>query len=218
MFNFTKGFSLLQRLGDGMRFMRQLMFMIVVILSFGFSDRIVWGDEPMATLRGPVEEVLAILKDSKYNDPGAKAAQQQRLSEVTENIFDYTEMAKRSLAQNWKIFTPAQRKDFTKAFSQLLENTYTSKVQSGFKDEKVTFLSEEKLTDTVARVKTEIEGQSWDIPVDYSMFLADGKWRIYDVNIQGVSLVMNYRNQFKNILAKESPDQLIERVRNKLTD
>ena len=82
----------------------------------------------------------------------------------------------------------------------------------------MTFLSEEKLTETVARVKTKITGQSIDIPVDYSMFLVNGKWRIYDVNIEGVSLVMNYRNQFKGILAKESPDQLIDRVRNKLTD
>lgn len=200
-----------------MKSKRQFVIPLFFVISFCFLG-LAWAEEPLAVLQGPVEEVLSILKDPEFSAPEAKVRQQEKISGVTQNIFDYTEMSKRSLALHWKNFTPAQRQAFSEAFGKLLENTYTSKVQGGYKDEKVAFLSEEKLSDTVARVKTQITGQSFNIPVDYSMFLANGKWRIYDVNIEGVSLVMNYRNQFKNILAKESPVQLIERVRNKLTD
>lgn len=193
-------------------------FILFIYGIFIFFCPMAVAAEPMDALQNPVENVLAILKDPELSTPEAKTLQQEKISVVTQDIFDYTEMSKRALAQNWKLFTPAQRQSFAEAFGRLLENTYTNKVQGGYKDEKVSFLSQEKLTETVARVKTKITGQSIDIPVDYSMYLTNGRWRIYDVNIEGVSLVMNYRNQFKNILAKESPDQLIDRVRNKLTE
>ena len=101
------------------------------------------------------------------------------------------------------------------AFTDLLANNYIRRIQSGFRNEKVVFTGEEVVTNTKAVVRTKIVREGGEIPVDYSLKAEGAGWRIYDINIEGVSLVQNYRSQFSQILLKESPDQLIERVRKK---
>jgi phospholipid transport system substrate-binding protein len=102
---------------------------------------------------------------------------------------------------------------FTDVFTTKLGNSYLNKIQGNFNNEKVEFLSQEMLSATKARVKTKIIREVDSIPVDYSVRPVDGAWRIYDVVIEGVSLVANYRSQFNDILSKDSPAVLIERVR-----
>jgi phospholipid transport system substrate-binding protein len=121
------------------------------------------------------------------------------------------------LAQDWKNFTPEQRKEFTEVFTDLLKNTYIDKIQSEFQNETIQFLTEEKVSDDKALVKTKvIRNGKIEIPMDYSMRHRDGAWKVYDVAIEGVSMVKNYRTQFKDILAKESPAQLITRLKDKV--
>lgn len=173
--------------------------------------------KPLEAIRGPVERVLAILHDPAYKDPARKAAQKDRLWEIIRKVFDFEAIAERAVGRNWKAFSADQRKAFSDAFADLLGNSYLDKIQSGFTDEKVDFLSQELLSETKARVKTKIVREVDAIPVDYSVQKENGAWTIYDVNIEGVSLVQNYRSQFDQILAKESPDALIARVRAKNT-
>lgn len=171
--------------------------------------------KPLDAIRGPVEQVLAILHDPAYQAPGTKAAQKDRLWGIIRKVFDFEAIAERAVGRNWKSFSAAQKKAFSDAFADLLGNSYLDKIQGGFKDEKVDFLSQELLSETKARVKTRIVREVDAIPVEYSVQKEAGAWTIYDVNIEGVSLVQNYRSQFDQILAKESPDALIARVKAK---
>jgi len=171
--------------------------------------------KPIDALRGPLDAALAILQDPRYRVTGEKEAQKEKLWELIRKVFDFEGITERAVGRNWKLFSPAQKKDFADVFTTLLGNSYLTRIQGSFNNEKVEFLSQEMLSETKARVKTKIIREVDSIPVDYSVRPVDGAWRIYDVNIEGVSLVQNYRSQFDQILSKDSPDVLIERVRAK---
>ncbi|MFC1895951.1 phospholipid-binding protein MlaC [Thermodesulfobacteriota bacterium] len=172
--------------------------------------------EPIEAIQGPIEEVLSLLGDPSYRDPAQKEKQKEKIWEIVRATFDFNEMAKRTLARNWRIFTPKQRMEFTDVFSDFLGNTYLDKVQGGYDQEQVSYLSDDTMSETKAVVKTAIKRSNGDIPLDYSVRLTDGAWRIYDVNIEGVSLVKNYRTQFNKFLINKSPAELIERLRKKV--
>lgn len=196
----------------------KIWILLAILACFAAAGPAAAGQEAMAVLQKPLEEVIKILKDPRYQDDSQKGAQREELFRITRRIFDFTEMSKRTLARNWKKFTPQQRKSFTRAFSQLLENTYINKIQGGFQDEEVVFLEQRDLSQTKALVKTKIVRKSTEIPVDYRMIYRKQNWRAYDIIVEGISLVKNYRTQFKDILTKETPDQLIERLEKKVTE
>jgi len=169
--------------------------------------------KPIDALRGPLDSALAILQDPRYRMAKEKEAQKEKLWEIIRRVFDFEGITMLAVGQNWKLFSPEQKKEFTDVFTTRLGNSYLNKIQGTFNNERVEFLSQEMLSSTKARVKTKIIREVDSIPVDYSVRPVDGAWRIYDVVIEGVSLVANYRSQFNDILSKDSPDVLIERVR-----
>jgi phospholipid transport system substrate-binding protein len=171
---------------------------------------------PMDSLRKPLEDITALLKNSQTLTADEKVTQREKIFAITRVTFDFVEMSKRSLARNWRNFTPQQRKDFSDVFADHLNNTYMDKIQAEYQDETVEFLSEEMVSGDKAMVRTIIKRRTVNVPVDYSVLLSDKAWRVYDVNIEGVSLIKNYRTQFDEILAKETPDQLIDRLRKKI--
>ena len=169
--------------------------------------------KPIEALRGPLDAALAILQDPRYRSGSEREAQKEKLWELIRQVFDFEGISMLAVGQNWKRFSPEQRKAFTDVFTTRLGNSYLNKIQGSFNNEKVEFLSQEMLSSSKARVKTKIIREVDSIPVDYSVRPIDGVWRIYDVVIEGVSLVANYRSQFNDILSRDSPDVLIERVR-----
>ena len=169
--------------------------------------------KPIDALRGPLDSALAILQDPRYRSGSEREAQKERLWEIIRKVFDFEGITMLAVGQNWKLFSPEQKKVFTDVFTTRLGNSYLNKIQGSFNNERVEFLSQEMLSATKARVKTKIIREVDSIPVDYSVRPVDGAWRIYDVVIEGVSLVANYRSQFNDILSKDSPAVLIERVR-----
>jgi phospholipid transport system substrate-binding protein len=173
------------------------------------------GTPPMETLQKPMNEIVRILKDPQYREKDKKEVQREKLWKIIREIFDFREMSKRSLARNWKRFNTGQRDQFTDVFSTLLGNIYLNKVQGEYHDEKVVYLGEEIIKDKKAIVKTKIVRENGEIPMNYRMRLHGKKWKIYDVIIEGVGMVRNYRTQFRKILRKESPGQLIERLEKK---
>jgi len=173
---------------------------------------------PMDALKGPVDEGIRLLSDQKYKNPSLKRVQREKIWEIVRKAFDFTELSGRALATNWKTLNPQQRKEFSEVFSEVLGNTYLDKIQGGYMDEKVAYLGQEMVSDTKAVVKTKIIREKGEIPVDYSMRLKNGNWKVYDVYVEGVSLVQNYRSQFNEILSKESPDDLIKRLHKKLAE
>jgi len=171
--------------------------------------------KPIDALRGPLDTALAILQDPRYREALEKEAQKEKLWEIIRKVFDFDGITERAVGRNWKLFSPVQKKEFTDVFTTLLGNSYLTRIQGNFNNEKVEYLGQEMLSADKARVKTKIIREVDSIPVDYSVRPLGGTWRIYDVNIEGVSLVQNYRSQFDQILSKDSPDVLIERVRAK---
>ena len=180
------------------------------------------GAGPMETLKVPVNEVINILNAPQYKDieqnPDLKQTQRDLIWEQTRKIFDYTFIAKSALGRyHWQnTFSPEEQAAFVDVFSRFLGNTYIDKIQQGYENETVTFISEELLKPTKALVKTTITQNKTEIPVDYLMRSSKDQWLVYDVNIEGISLVQNYRSQFSSILMNNTAAQLIEQLKSKL--
>ena len=176
---------------------------------------------PTDTLKDPLDQSVLILKDTKYktDDPALKIEQRDKIWEIVAGTFDFNEVSRRALARNWKSFSAQQQQDFAAVFSKMLGNIYVDRIQSGFSDQKVEF-ADEILHESkpLAIVKTFIVSDQNKIPVDYSLKKKGGDWFVYDVKVEGVSLIKNYRTQFNDILRKESPDQLIERLKAKVAE
>lgn len=162
--------------------------------------------EAKDALKSSVDAVLNVLTTTKAGDPGRV----EKLYAAVGKVFDPEELAKRTLAANWEKFSEDERQRFTKAFVKLLEHTYLRRIEA-YTDEKVVFLDEAALGEGRAEVSTKIVTSTKEVPIVYRL-IKKSDWKVYDVTIEGVSLVQNYRNQFNQILVKESPAQLISRV------
>src|SRR5262245_20924674 len=167
---------------------------------------------PTDTLKQSVDQVVKILTDPALREsPDTRHAQ---IRKVAEGIFDYPDTARRSLGPHWNGRTPEQQQEFVKLFADILDRSYISKIDL-YQGERVQYTGE-TVDGNEATVKTMIAAkQGSDIPVDYRMHLKNGRWLVYDVIIEGVSLVSNYRTQFNKIIQTESYDALVQRLRAK---
>ncbi|MBC8393914.1 MAG: ABC transporter substrate-binding protein [Deltaproteobacteria bacterium] len=189
---------------------------VFIILFFGMTH-VVQSAQPMDELKGPVEQFIKILQDPQYSDASKKNLQREKLWGVARKIFDFTAISRGTLTRfRWKSFTPEQRKDFTDVFTEFIGNTYFDKIQGEYHNEEVVFLNQEMLSETKARVMTKIKREALEIPVDYSMWFRKGGWKIFNVYVEGVSLLGNYRSEFERFLTKSSADELILELKKKI--
>ncbi|MGE5311198.1 MAG: ABC transporter substrate-binding protein, partial [Nitrospirota bacterium] len=156
-------------------------------------------------------------RDPALKAETAKEIKRERLRGIYEQMFDEIEIAKRTLARNWNALDLAQRREFVQLFRQVLEKAYIDKILS-YTNEKVAFDKENILAENQAEVQTRIITASKEIPISYRVIQKEGTWKVYDVIVEGVSLVQNYRTQFSEILAKNSPDELLEILRKKVKE
>lgn len=187
-----------------------------IVLIFFISAASAQGADPMQALQGPIEQIIAILKDPQYSSPEQKKLQHDLIWEHVRVVFDFKVMSRLTLGREWKNFTTAEQTEFSEVFSEFLGNTYIKKMQGEFTNEKVVFLSQVMLTEKKAEVKSKIIRPTVEVPADYRMRRFKDTWRVYDVIIEGISLIKNYRSQFSKILLKNSPAQLIEQLKDKL--
>jgi phospholipid transport system substrate-binding protein len=173
------------------------------------------GDQPIQALRKGVEEGLRILKNPEFNDADRKDAQLQKLRMILEQLFDFQEFSRRVLASNWKNFTPAQREVFVRVFAEFLGKFYMAKLQERYKDESLIYVGQELKSATRALVNIKVIWKGQQIPVVLRMIKRRGSWKVYDIQILGISAVKNYRAQFQFILQTETPAQVIERLKMK---
>ena len=167
---------------------------------------------PLQALQIPIDRVIDTLRDPQYQSASQKDVQQKKIREIINGIFDFNAIARRAVGRYWKSFNPEEKKVFSDAFAELLRDSYIRKMQGDFKNEAVAYLGDETRSPAKSLVKTKIIRDTMEIPVDYSMQLRDDFWKVYDVKIEGVSLVKNYRTQFNKILFKKTPAELIEQV------
>ena len=175
----------------------------------------VYAGAPMTTVESTVNKVLDVLRDPKLKDPSAKKAKAEKLRVIYKEMFDEIEFSKRTLQRNWTKFTPDQRKEFVGLFEQVLEKAYLDKILE-YSNEKIVFHKETMAADDKAEIQSKIVTSSKEIPIFYRMILKDGKWKVYDVVVENVSLVQNYRTQFSDILASGTPEKLLESLRKKV--
>ena len=167
--------------------------------------------EPTQQLKQRVDEIVRVVDAAGKSKPGQHRGDVRRIAET---IFDYPETARRALGPHWAQRTPAEQKEFVELFADLLDRAYLSKVDQ-YQGEKVRYTNETMDGDQ-ATVKTMIVlPRGSEVPVDYRMHQANGRWLVYDVIIEGVSLVSNYRQQFNKIIQTESYPALITKLRNK---
>jgi phospholipid transport system substrate-binding protein len=196
------------------RMIKQIAVLSILII-FALSVPVHAG-VPMTTAETAVRKVLDVLKDPKLKSPSAKEIKKERLRVIYEDMFDEIEFSKRTLVRNWNKFTPAQRTEFVKLFEQVLEKAYIDKILD-YSNEKVNFYKENMISDNQAEIQSKIITSSKEIPIFYRMILKDGKWKVYDVVVENVSLVQNYRTQFNDILSKDTPEQLLDTLRKKVS-
>jgi phospholipid transport system substrate-binding protein len=158
-----------------------------------------------------------VLRDPKLKAASDKTVEKEKLRLIYEGMFDDVELAKRTLSKNWNSMNVAQRKEFVLLFRQVLEKAYIDKILA-YTDEKILFERENMVSETLAEVQTKIVMASKEIPIAYRVILKNGAWKVYDVVIENVSLVLNYRTQFNDILAKDPPEKLLEMLRKKVKE
>ncbi len=190
-----------------------------ILLFLLILPMIAFSMEPMEIIQGPIDKVIEILNSPKYQEKGTKSAQRAEIWKIVKPMFNFEEISKRTVVRKWRSFTDEEKAAFTDVFSQFLGNTYVDKIQGEYHNEKIVYIEQNFHSDAYAEVKTKIIRDTVETTVDYRMIKkGEASWKVYDIIMEGVSLVKNYRTQFATILKKESPAQLIERLNKKLTE
>jgi phospholipid transport system substrate-binding protein len=173
-----------------------------------------WAGPVTDQSKQKVDRALKVLGDPALKAPGMEAKRRQMLRAIADEIFDWEEMAKRSLGIYWKDRTPEEKKEFVKLFSDLLDRTYMGKIEK-YSGEKITY-DNETIDGKYALLESKILTKSdTEVAVNYWLINKDGNWMVYDVSVEGVSLVKNYRTQFNEILARSSYPELIKKLKSK---
>lgn len=168
----------------------------------------VYAAGPTEQLRPALNTLTSILADPGLKGDAKKVERRAKIMSSIKEGFDFKEMSKRILGREWNSISAQEQDYFTELMTKLLENVYIGKLE-GYSGQTVGYV-DERIKGERAQVSTLIEDNGIEIPVHYIMSLKDEKWMVYDINIEGVSLVRNYKEQFKSILRKEKFDGLIK--------
>lgn len=193
--------------------LRALIVLLAIAASLSAASGVSAGP-PTDQVRGSIDRVLRILTDAELKKETKTAERRAQIRDVANEIFDFTEISQRSLARHWAARSPAERQEFVALFGDLLEHSYITKIET-YSGEKIQYAGEVPDGEQ-AVVKTRIvTKQGVEIPVDYRMFVKAERWRAYDVTIEGVSLVANYRNQFNTVIQRAGYLDLVAKLKAK---
>jgi phospholipid transport system substrate-binding protein len=192
-------------------------YSIIVLLTLFFVLRpfLSFAGEPTDSIKACTDRLLVVVSDAALKSSEMKEQREQMILETVDKVFSWEEFAKRSLAKNWIKRTPEEKKEFIALFRQLIVDTYMGKTYQ-YSGESITYLDEQIEGDhgNVTSVFNTSDGKQ--ISVEYRIMQKDGSWWVYDLKIEGVSLVSNYRTQFKEIILGSSYGDLVVRLKEKL--
>ena len=175
------------------------------------------SSSPLQVIQSGSDRGLRIIKSSLFEGGPSLEQRRDEILTIVEEYFDFNEMAKRSLGRHWKDIIPEKQQEFIRLFKQLLFNTYVSRIEATAKPTTSTRYDGETVEDRFAIVKTRVASDNQpDFQIDYRLLLNGSEWKVYDVVIEGISLVGNYRQQFNSILSKESFESLLKRLKEKV--
>jgi len=173
--------------------------------------------EPTEIVKGVVDGVLNVLNNPAYQGPAHKNQRRLLMKETVDRRFDYREMAKRSLGPTWGTLSHAQREEFVHLFAELLEASYSDKIEKYSTNIRIDYVGE-NVDEDYAEVRTVVLRANDRIPFTYRLINDSEGWMVYDVSIEGVSLVSNYRSQFSRIIHESSYPELVRRLRTKVNE
>ena len=172
--------------------------------------------QPLDAVQKEVNAGLRILNAPEFRAPGRSEEKQKQLRIILERLFDFEEFSRRVLASRWSKFTPSQQVNFVNVFTEFLSKYYIGKLLERYKDERVSYLRQTLESPTRAMVHVEVIWRDNSVPVDLPMIKRSGTWKIYEIQILGISAISFYRAQFKYLLSKETPAQVIERIEKRI--
>ena len=187
---------------------------IGIALSLLLATSFLWAGEPTERIRASVDTGLQVVNDPRLQSADRKKERNDRLREVVYSLFDFHEMAKRSLGSYWRKLTPQQQQEFVPAFRDFLEKIYADRVDL-YNGEKAIFLKEVVDQDYAEVYSKIVNKKGTEIAVIYKMRRADGGWKVYDVAVENISLVNNYRAQFSRLMANSSFEELMKKMKEK---
>ena len=181
-----------------------LLILPVQVLAGGATD----------TVKTQIDKMLTRMQNPEFKALD-RAAQVKEIRDIVNEVFDWQELSRRTLGKHWKKFSPDQQKEFVTLFGELLESVYADRILA-YTSETMEFGKETELK------KGRVEVESWivttdntKIPLNYRLTKKTGQWRVYDVVIEGISMVKNYRGQFRQILSNKKPEDLLQTLRDK---
>jgi phospholipid transport system substrate-binding protein len=198
---------------DVIRFYRKIFF-FVLILAVASP---VWAGVPTEKIRETTEKILSIVTDPDLKGAEKEGERRRLIREAVDERFDWKEMSQRALARHWRKLNDVQKQEFITLFGELLERTYLNRVED-YSGEQVTYMNE-VIEGEYALVEVKIlTTKGTEIPVNYKLRKKGGDWRVYDIAIEGVSLVNNYRVQFNDIITKSSYEELVKKLQEKVAE
>jgi phospholipid transport system substrate-binding protein len=172
------------------------------------------AEAPTDQIKATVDKALIVLKDPRLKATAKAKERRELLKQILFARFDFTEMAKRALGANWRRRTPKEQEEFVRLFTELLERAYADTIES-YTDEKIVYVGE-RLDDSYADVNSKIlTSKGEEFSINYKAHLTAGEWRVYDVVVENISMVNNFRSQFSRVIANSSYEELIRRLREK---
>ena len=169
--------------------------------------------EPSDMVKSSVDEILDVLRASEGK---LGQAGKEKIFTVVDRTFDMRLFGRRTLGRRWNVLSESQQDEFVNLYAQLLKNTYVERVEA-YSDEQVHMNEEVDLGRNKFEVRTTVTGSGVNVPIFYRLYKSGQGWRVYDVLVEGVSLVNNYRTQFTQILSKGTPEDLLNQLRQKVS-
>ncbi len=192
-------------------------FILALMVSGALAAVPAMAADPKEVTKQVIDKALEILNEPALAGPAKKQQRFGMVKKIVDLHFDYREMAKRSLGATWNKLNEAQRREFVELFAELLEASYADKIDRYVKRVRIDYIGENLEGDN-AEVRTMVIRPNDRIPITYRMLNDSGTWKVYDVTIEGVSLVSNYRSQFSRVISESSYAELVRRLRSKVSE
>jgi phospholipid transport system substrate-binding protein len=203
IYRIMTGRSLMGRLGA---------LMLAALLAAAMIPQTAQADDPMTVVKGTVNPALSVLRDKQT----PLAQRQSQLRQIVSQTFDFKEMAKSAMGYHWRELSPEQRDEFTNTFITFIEDSYLGKLND-YKGQNVVFVSQRNDGPDYAQVNTQIVQQDKD-PVQLNFRLerlGNNNWKVYDVTVDAISIIANYRNQFNRVMNNQGYKTLIADLKSK---
>ncbi len=193
---------------------RKVRWIILLALAeFGIASALLAG-EPLEVIKVSADRAIQILKDPQLQAKEKKKERIQRLKEIANPLFDFEEMARRSLGPHWRRRSPQEQKEFVKLFRDFVEKTYSNNVDL-YAGERIV-MGKENIDNDYAQVDSSfVNPKGEEFSVVFRLRRTEGKWKVYDAVVENISIVNNYRSQFDRVISKSSFEELIRLLKEK---